>query len=133
MSYIFKKGDVVRYKKDQISHMPGNLHGKPDAQKEFVVEDSDYDPNLDYGPEWGTEWSLIKFKGDKEGAGCLSYRLELVEKAPKKKKPKPEGNFAWGVFYLDGELRHAFKTRQAARDFNKFGCYQIKKIKYEIV
>lgn len=129
MSYLFKKGDVVRYKKDQISHMPGNLHGKPDAQKEFVVEDNDYDPSLDYGPEW----ALIKFKGDKEGAGCLAYRLELVKEAPKKKKPKPEGNFAWGVFYHDGSLRQAFKTRQAARDFNKFSYYQIKKIKYEIV
>lgn len=134
MSYLFKKGDVVRYKKDQISHMPGNLHGKPDAQKEFVVEDTDYDPNLDHGPEL----ALIKFKGDKKGAGCLSYRLELVEKAPKKKKPKPEGNFAWGVFFEDGELLKLTKTRQEARDYKIDRAYMyervlVKKIKYEIV
>lgn len=133
MSYLFKKGDVVRYKKDQISHMPGNLHGKPDAQKEFVVEDNDYDPSLDYGPEW----ALIKFKGDKEGAGCLAYRLELVKEAPEKKKPKPEGKFAWGVVWDDGEIFSLHKTRQAARDTRQGEWHSyalnVKKIKYEIV
>ena len=79
MSYLFKKGDVVRYKKEEAYNMPFNGHGKPDAQKKFVVEDIDYDPNLTCGPEL----AFIKFKGDKGGAGCLSYRLELVKEAPK--------------------------------------------------
>lgn len=134
MSYLFKKGDIVRYKKDQISYMPENLHGEPDATKEFVVEDNGYNPKLDYVPER----ALIKFKGDKEGAGCLAYRLELVKEAPKKKKPKPEGNFAWGVFFEDGELLKLTKTRQEARDYKIDRAYMyervlVKKIKYEIV
>lgn len=133
MSYLFKKGDVVRYKKDQISHMPGNLHGNPDAQKEFVVEDINDDPDLDYG----SEWALIKFKGDKKGAACLAYRLELVKEAPEKKKPKPEGNFAWGVFWDDGKIFSLHKTRRAARDTKQGEWYSsdlnVKKIKYEIV
>lgn len=126
MSYIFKKGDVVRYKKDQISHMPRNLHGPANSKKEFIVKD------VSLGKP-SPEYSLVTLEDCPIGNGSMAYHLELVKEASKKKKPKPEGNFAWGVFYLDGELRHAFKTRQAARDFNKFGCYQIKKIKYEIV
>ena len=129
MSYIFKKGDVVRYKKNEICSMPHNGHGTPDATKEFIVQSNDYDPNQGLGPEWG----LVTFKGDKEGTGCLAYRLELVKEAPKKKKPKPEGNFAWGVFLEDGEFIRAFKTRQLARDWRDTQKFPIKKIKYEIV
>lgn len=111
----FKKGDVVRYKKDQISHMPVNGHGESNHLQEFVVE--------------STNEVLVKFKGDGPNGGVLAHRIELVSLA----KGKQGYNFAWGVFLADGSLCQAFKTRLAARDFNKFGCYQIKKIKYEIV
>lgn len=129
MAYIFKKGDVVRYKKSEAYAMPSNLHGAPDHTKEFVVASNNYAPNGPVQPHW----SLVMFEGDKGRAGTLANRIMLVREASKEKKPSPEGNFAWGVFYRDGKLRQAFKTRQAARDFNTFGCYQIKKIKYEIV
>lgn len=133
MSYQFKKGDVVRYKKDEICNMPYNGHGTPDATKEFIVQSNNYDPSQDLSPEWG----LVAFKGDKEGAGCLACRLELVREAPKKKKPKPEGNFAWGVFFEDGKIFSLHKTRQAARDTKQGEWYsydlEVKKIKYEIV
>ena len=127
MSYLFKKGDVVRYKKSEIYCMPYNGHGVPDATKEFVVSGHEYDPFDDELHQNG----MVRLEGYENR--CFAFRLELVKEAPKKKKPKHEGNFAWGVFNYDGSLCQAFKTRLAARDFNKFGCYQIKKIKYEIV
>lgn len=126
MSYLFKKGDVVRYKKEEACNMPYNGHGKPDATKEFVVESNDCDSaNV-----------MIRFKGYENR--CFAYRLELVKEAPKKKKPKPEGNFAWGVFFKDGELLKLTKTRQEARDYKIDRAYfynriSVKKIKYEIV
>lgn len=126
MSYIFKKGDVVRYKKEHSHRMLSNGHGESDHRQEFVVESAEYPFGMGNVP---LHEILVKFEGDGTNGGVLAHRIELVSLA----KDKPECNFAWGVFYLDGELRHAFKTRQAARDFNKFGCYQIKKIKYEIV
>lgn len=131
MYYQFKKGDVVRYKKNEVCNMPSNGHGAPDATKEFIVESNNYDPNQGLDPGWG----LVAFKGDKEGAGCLAYRLELVKEAPKKKKP--EGNFAWGVFFEDGRIFSLHKTRQSARDTRQgewCSCaLEVKKIKYEIV
>lgn len=125
MSYLFKKGDVVRYKKEEAYNMPYNGHGEPNATKEFVVESNDYDSaNV-----------MIRFKGYENR--CFAYRLELVKEAPKKKKPKPEGNFAWGVFWDDGKIFSLHKTRQAARDTKQGEWYSyalnVKKIKYEIV
>ena len=130
MSYLFKKGDVVRYKKDQISHMPGNLHGSPNSKKEFTVKEVDLD-------ESAPEYSFITLDNCPVGNGSMAYRLELVKEAPKKKKPKTEGNFAWGVFCNDGKIFSLHKTRQAARDTKQraWCSYRlnIKKIKYEIV
>lgn len=131
MSYLFKKGDIVRYKKEEACNMPFNGHGEPNAKKEFVVQSNDYDPIVDIGPLEG----LIKFKGYENR--CYAYRLELVKEAPKKKKPKPEGNFAWGVFWDDGKIFSLHKTRRAARDTKQGEWYSyalnVKKIKYEIV
>ena len=126
MSYQFKKGDVVRYKKDQISYMPVNGHGESNHLQEFVVESTNYLPEMGNAP---FNQVLVKFKGDGPNGGVLAHRIELVSLA----KGKQGYNFAWGVFLADGSLCQAFKTRLAARDLNKFGCYQIKKIKYEIV
>lgn len=133
MPYQFKKGDVVRYKKEEAYNMPANGHGAPDATKEFIVESNNYDPNQDPNPGWG----LVMFEGDEKDAGCLAYRLELVKQAPEEKKPKPEGKFAWGVFFEDGKIFSLHKTRQAARDTKQGEWYsyalEVKKIKYEIV
>ena len=130
MSYIFKKGDVVRYKKDQISHMPGNLHGPANSKKEFIVKDVSLSKP-------SPECSLVTLEDCPIGNCSMAYRLELVKEAPKKKKPKPEGNFAWGVFWDDGKIFSLHKTRQAARDTKQGEWYSyrlnIKKIKYEIV
>ena len=127
MSYIFKKDDVVRYKKDQISHMPGNLHGPANSKKEFIVKD------VSLGKP-SPECSLVTLEDCPIGNGSMAYRLELVKEAPKKKKPKPEGNFAWGVFLANGKLDKVFKTREEARIYKSKGFpMTIKKIKYEIV
>lgn len=129
MAYIFKKGDVVRYKKSEAYAMPSNLHGAPDHTKEFVVASNNYAPNGPVQPHW----SLVMFEGDKGRAGVLANRIILVREASKEKKPNPEGNFAWGVFFEDGEFLRAFRTRQAARDWRDTQKFPIKKIKYEIV
>jgi len=127
----FKKGDVVRYKKNEICNMQCNGHGDADATKEFIVESNDYEPtvNLEHSH------ALIKFKGYK--TRCFAHRLELVKEAHKKKKPEPEGNFAWGVFCDDGKIFSLHKTRRAARDAKQGEWYSytlhVKKIKYEIV
>ena len=131
MSYIFKKGDIVRYKKDQISHMPGNLHGPANSKKEFIVKDVSL---IDSSPGC----SLATLEDCPIGNGSMAYRLELVKEAAEKKKTKPEGNFAWGVFFEDGELLKLTKTRQEARDYKVDRAFfhtrvSVKKIKYEIV
>ena len=120
MQNTFKVGDKVKVVKF--------THSFPSRYKEFIDQEF-------YVIQAAREGVSIE-DPDKVTSFIFLYNeeIELVKEAPKKKKPKPEGNFAWGVFLANGKLDKVFKTREEARIYKSKGFpMTIKKIKYEIV